>query len=137
MKPLIAIVSLITLVLASPLSSANEDRAADLEGRLQEMQERLNLGDAQIEQMAPIMEGAIRKRREIMARYGIDPANRNGSTSRPSLRKMRAMKQELAVVQSDTRAALAPILSDTQMAEFERMQEERLAGMRERMRGSQ
>jgi hypothetical protein len=48
MKPLIAIVSLITLVLASPLATANEDRAAESKGRPQEAQERLNLSDAQI-----------------------------------------------------------------------------------------
>jgi hypothetical protein len=49
---------------------------------------------------------------------------------------MRAMSQEMEVVRSDTRAALDPILSDAQMAEFDRMQEERKAQMRERVRSS-
>ncbi|MFB1487057.1 MULTISPECIES: hypothetical protein [unclassified Thiocapsa] len=136
MKSLLAIVSLITLVLASPLSTANEDRAAELKGRMQEAQARLNLSDAQIDQMAPIMERAMQAQKDILARYGMDPENRNGSGSRPGLRQMRAMKQEMAVVRSDTRAALEPILSDAQMAEFQRMQEERKAQMRERMRSS-
>lgn len=136
MKSLLATVSLITLVLASPLSTAKEDRAADLKGRMQEAQARLNLSDAQIVQMAPIMKRAMQAQKDIMARYGMNPENRNDSGSRPSLRQMRAMKQELAVVHSDTRAALEPILSDAQMAEFQRMQEERKAQMREGMRSS-
>jgi hypothetical protein len=136
MKRLFATVSLITLMLASPLSIANEDRAAALEERLQEAKARLNLSDAQVDQIAPIMEDAMRAQKDIMARYGIDPKSRNGSGSRPSLREMRGMKQEMTVVRSDTRAALEPILSDAQMAEFELMQEERQAQMRERMRGS-
>jgi Spy/CpxP family protein refolding chaperone len=136
MKSLFVTVSLITLVLASPLSTAKEDRAADLKGRMQEAQARLNLSDAQIDQMAPIMERAMQAQKDIMARYGMDPEDRNGSGSRPGLREMRAMKQEMAVVRSDTRAALEPILSDAQMAEFQRMQEERKAQMRERVRSS-
>ena len=136
MKSLLAIVSLITLVLASPLSTANEDRAAELKGRMQEAQARLNLSDAQIDQMAPIMERAMQAQKDILARYGMDPENRNGSGTRPGLRQMRAIKQEMAVVRSDTRTALEPILSDAQMAEFQRMQEERKAQMRERMRSS-
>jgi hypothetical protein len=136
MKSLFVTVSLITLVLASPLSTANEDRAAELEGRMQEAQARLNLSDAQIDQMAPIMERAMQAQKDIMARYGMDPEDRNGSGSRPGLREMRAMNQEMEVVRSDTRAALEPILTDAQMAEFQRMQEERKAQMRERVRSS-
>ena len=136
MKPILAAVSLMTLVFVSPLSTASEDRAAELKGRMQEAQARLNLSDAQIDQMAPIMERAMRAQKDIMARYGMDPEDRNGSGSRPGLREMRAMKQEMAVVRSDTRAALEPILSDAQMAEFQRMQEERAAQMSERMRSS-
>ena len=136
MKSELLVVSLITMVLAGPLVSANEDRAAQLEGRMQEAKARLNLSDAQIDQMAPIMEDAMATQKDILARYGIDPENRNGSGSRPGLRQLRAMKQEMAVVRSDTRAALEPILSEAQMAEFQRMQEERKSQMRERMRSS-
>jgi hypothetical protein len=136
MKSLLATVSLIALVLASPLSTANEDRAAELKERMQEAQARLNLTDAQVDQMAPIMERAMQAQKAIMARYGIDPENRGGSGRQPSLREMRAMNQEMEGVRSDTRAALDPILSDAQMAEFDRMQEERKAQMRERVRSS-
>jgi hypothetical protein len=136
MKSLLVTVSLITLVLASPLSNANEDRAAEFKERMQEAQARLNLSKAQIVEMAPVMKRAMQAKKDIMARYGINPENPNDSGSRPSLRQMRAMKQELAVVRSDTRTALEPILSDAQMAEFQRMQEERKAQMRERMRSS-
>lgn len=136
MKPILAAVSLMTLVLASPLSTASEDRAAELKGRMQEAQARMNLSDAQIDQMAPIMERAMQAQKDILARYGMDPENRNSSGRRPGLREMRAMKQEMAVVRSDTNTALEPILSDAQMAEFQRMQEERKAQMRERMGSS-
>jgi hypothetical protein len=78
----------------------------------------------------------MQAQKAIMARYGIDPENRDGAGRQPSLREMRAMSQEMEVVRSDTRAALDPILSDAQMAEFDRMQEERKAQMRERVRSS-
>lgn len=136
MKTLLATVSLIALVLASPLSTANEDRAAEIKERMQEAQVRLNLSDEQVKQMAPIMERAMQAQKEIMARYGIDPENRDGSGRQPGLREMRAMNQEMDVVRSDTRAALEPILTDAQMTEFQRMQEERKAQMRERVRSS-
>jgi hypothetical protein len=136
MRSLLATVSLIALMLASPISTANEDRTAELKERIQEAQARLNLSDTQVDQMAPIVERAMQAQKAIMARYGIDPENRDGAGRQPSLREMRAMSQEMEVVRSDTRAALDPILSDAQMAEFDRMQEERKAQMRERVRSS-
>jgi len=136
MKSLLAILSLIALVLASPVSSANDDRAAELEERMQEAKTRLNLSEAQSDQIEPIVERAVKSQQEILTRYGIDLENRGGSGRKPSLREMRAMNQEMEVVRSDTRAALEPILSDAQMAEFERMQAERKAQMRERLRNS-
>lgn len=136
MRSLLATVSLIALMLASPISTANEDRTAELKERMQEAQARLNLSDTQVDQMAPIVERAMQAQKAIMARYGIDPENRDGAGRQPSLREMRAMSQEMEVVRSDTRAALDPILSDAQMAEFDRMQEERKAQMRERVRSS-
>jgi hypothetical protein len=136
MRSLLATVSLIALMLASPISTANEDRTAELKERMQEAQARLNLSDTQVDQMAPIVERAMQAQKAIMARYGIDPENRDSAGRQPSLREMRAMSQEMEVVRSDTRAALDPILSDAQMAEFDRMQEERKAQMRERVRSS-
>jgi hypothetical protein len=136
MRSLLATVSLIALMLASPLSTANEDRSAELKERMQEAQARLNLSDTQVDQMAPIVERAMQAQKAIMARYGVDPEDRDGAGRQPSLREMRAMSQEMEVVRSDTRAALDPILSDAQMAEFDRMQEERKAQMRERVRSS-
>lgn len=136
MRSLLATVSLIALMLASPISTANEDRTAERKERMQEAQARLNLSDTQVDQMAPIVERAMQAQKAIMARYGIDPENRDGAGRQPSLREMRAMSQEMEVVRSDTRAALDPILSDAQMAEFDRMQEERKAQMRERVRSS-
>lgn len=136
MKSILVAISLITLVLAGSLASANEDLATRLDERMQEAKARLNLSDEQIDRMAPILEDAMSTQRDILTRYGIDPENRNGSGSRPGLRQMRAMKQEMAVVRSDTRTALEPILSEAQMAEFDRMQDERKSQMRERMRSS-
>jgi hypothetical protein len=136
MKSLLAALSLIILMLASPLSSANEDRSAALKERLQEAQARLNLSDAQVDQMAPIMERSMQQQKAIMARYGVDPENPASASRQPSLREMRAMNQEMEAVRSNTTAALEPILSDAQMAEFQRMQEERKAQMRERARSS-
>jgi len=74
--------------------------------------------------------------RRVLASYGIDPENRNGRGNRPGLRQARAMRKEMNAVRSDTLAEVDKILTDAQLKEFKRMQEERQAEMRQPIRGA-
>jgi hypothetical protein len=102
---------------------------------MEEAKARLNLSDDQLDRMAPVLEESIEAQRRILSRYGIDLERRNGSKGKLGLRQARSMRQELEAVRADTLSELEGILNDDQLDEFERMQEERKAEMREHIRG--
>ncbi|MGD2031838.1 MAG: hypothetical protein PVI25_06100 [Gammaproteobacteria bacterium] len=135
MTRLLTAAFLTTLALVSTPSLAQEDRAAQVEQRIEEAKARLNLTDEQLDQMTPVLEESMAARQSILSSYGIDLENRSGSAKKLGLRQARAMRKELDVVQADTLDALGRILNDEQMEEFKRMQEERKAEMRERILG--
>ena len=135
MNRLLTAAFLTALALVTPPSLAKEDRAAQVEQRIEEARTRLDLTDEQLDRMAPVLEESMEARRRILSSYGIDLEDRSGPDKRIGLRQARAMRKELDVVQADTLEALAGILNDEQMDEFTRMQEERKAEMRERIRG--
>jgi hypothetical protein len=119
----------------SPLALSEEGFAVEMEQRLAETRARLNLTDAQLDQMVPVIENSRARQQQILARYGIDLQRRNDSASRLGLRQARAMREEMDVVRTDTLNALEGILSEAQLVEFKRIQEERKAEMRKRIRG--
>ena len=135
MNRLLTAAFLTALALVTTPSLAQEDRAAQVEQRIEEARTRLDLTDEQLDRMAPVLEESMEARRRILSSYGIDLEDRSGPDKRIGLRQARAMRKELDVVQADTLNALAGILNDEQMDEFKRMQEERKAEMRERIRG--
>jgi hypothetical protein len=119
----------------SPLALSEEGSAVEMEQQLAETRARLNLTDAQLDQMVPVIEKSRERQQQILARYGIDLQRRNDSASRLGLRQARAMRKEMDVVRTDTLNALEGILSEAQLVEFKRIQEERKAEMRKRIRG--
>ena len=133
MKLLPTITTLMFLALFSQSINADAHPNLEAEQRLAQAQARLNLSDAQKEQMAPVMQQSMQQRKTILANYGIDLDNPEGS-SRPGFRQARAMRSELQVAQADTISKLEGILTDEQLDEFKQMQEEQRAEMRERIR---
>ena len=132
---ILVIFAAMAAVMASATTHAQDDRAAEAEERMEQAKARLNLTDEQADQMAPVLESSIEARREILANYGVDLESGNGSASKLGFRKARAMKKELEVVRADTLDAVDDILTDEQLDEFRRIQEERQAEVRERFRG--
>ncbi len=133
MTRILTAVALVALVLVGPPAVADEDRAAQVEQRMEEARTRLNLSDEQVDQVAPLLEESMRAQQNIMESYGIDPGNQAGM-EKIGLRQARAMSRELNAVRSSTVDALGGVLTDQQLDEFKAMQEERKAEMRERMR---
>ena len=135
MKQLLSKAAILSLALVSPFALAGSDRMAQVEQRMEEVRERLNLSDEQIEQMTPVLEESMEKRQAVLSSYGIDPENRANAKGKLGLRKALAMKKELNAIRTDTLRALDDVLTDGQLEEFKLMQAERQSEMRERIRG--
>ncbi len=136
MKPLTTAIAILALSLISPRLQADEHRAAMAQAQMQQTMARLELTDEQIEQVKPVLQGAASAQQEILVSYGMDPQSRQNGASKPGMRQMMAMRDEMTAVRESTLEALDPILSDEQMDEFKLIQKERQAEMRERMRAS-
>ena len=126
----------VSLMLLSPLGLAQEDPSVRIEQRIEEVKTRLELTDEQVEQMTPVLEESMQARQSIMARYGIDPEN-GGKPSKMGFKQLRAMRNEMNALRTDTLAELDNILTDKQLEEFKLMQEEQKAEMRARLRATQ
>lgn len=122
----------LTAALAHAQPSAEQQ--AQMEERMASIVERLELTDEQKTQLEPIVADSLTQQQEILAKYGIDPENRS-SGSRPSPRQAMQLRREMETVREATKGELAGILSDEQLAEYARIQEEAKAEMRKRMRG--
>jgi hypothetical protein len=114
---------------------ADSDREALVEERLAEAKVRLNLSDDQLEQVKPIMKASIEAQRSILARYGIDLEAEGGPKTKLGLREARQLRNDLAEVRAGTLEQLDEILSDEQLDEFRKIQEERRQAMMNRIRG--
>ena len=136
MQRLTAAATLIALFAIGTQAKADDDRAAMAQEQMQQTFERLELTDEQIEQVKPVIEASVASMQEILLSYGMDPESRQGSAEKPGFRKMRAMRKEMHAVRENTLAELELVLSDEQLEEFKRIQGERQAEMRERMRGA-
>lgn len=136
MQRLTAAATLIVLFAIGTQAKADDDRAAMAQEQMQQTFEGLELTDEQIEQVKPVLEASVASMQEILLSYGIDPESHPGSAEKPGIRKMRAMRKEMNAVRENTLAELELILSDEQLEEFKRIQGERQAEMRERMRGA-
>ena len=124
-----------TLVPAAAEESGS--REAELEQRYAEVRERLELTDEQAARIEPIIASGAEATRRVLEENGIDPEARaaSGKRSRLSLRKKRAIAQDLRKIQADVLDDMSEILTEEQLAEYAKMQEERRSKMREQITG--
>ena len=137
--PLPFIALMFLLILFGPIGYADiaeaadrkftEEQIAQIEKRMAETQERLNLTDTQKEQIQPILRDSLEKRMAVLKSYGFSEG------TRPTLnfREKIALGKEMRAIRDDITRQVAGILDETQMAEFEKIQEERREQMRERL----
>jgi hypothetical protein len=134
MTRILAIVTFCVFALLSQLVLAENDRATQVEQRLEQARAKLGLTDEQFEKMVPVLEMSGEAQRHILSNYGIDLESRSGSTQKLDASQAMAMKLELDVVREDMLAAVEDILTDEQFDEFKRFQKENQAEMRKRIR---
>lgn len=125
----------ISVALAASTISAqaeNVDReAADeqIQQRVLETKERLQITEEQAPVVQEILKESAERRFAILEKYGF------GDGERPSLnfREKRRLRSEINDVNEDTLERLSEILTDDQLEEYKKIQEERGAEMRERL----
>lgn len=116
-------------------ASANDERRENIEYQISDLKNRLALSDAQTEQITPLLEKNANARKEILKKHGIDLENFNPDHRKKlSFREKRKLGSELKASRKATQEELAQILSDKQMDEYRKIQQERKDKMRERMR---
>lgn len=123
------------VVLAVQPVWADSDREALVEGRFAEAKVRLHLSDEQLEQVKPIMKASIEAHRSILARYGIDLEAEGGPKTKLGFRHARQLRNDLEEVRAATLEQLDDILSDEQLDEFRKIQEERRQAVMNRILG--
>ena len=123
-------------VTSSLAQQADPDRVAELEGRIEQAKQRLNLTDEQIAQIGPILKSSFEATLQVLENHGVE-FNREaaqGPRERLSFREMKAIRMDLQAVREETVAEMADVLTGQQMEEYLEIQEERRADLRERIR---
>ena len=131
---MVTIVSLMASLTTSLAQQADPDRVAELEARVEQTRERLNLTDEQVARIEPILESSFEASMLVLENHGIDLSVPRDQRERPGFRKMRAIAKDMKAVRQETAEEMAEILSDEQMEEYRKIQEERRAELREQIR---
>ena len=119
----ILLLIILTLIQAMPAMAFREKPCQDPEQIIATMQERLNLTDEQVEQIRPIVYEQSENRRELFEKYRSQ--GRQGRS---------AMREEMQEMRSETDARLAEILSDQQLQEYQKIQNQRCEQMDQKFR---
>ncbi|MEM8917795.1 MAG: hypothetical protein AAGE37_02960 [Pseudomonadota bacterium] len=123
------------LLVPSPVQAQTQNlsdsQKAQIEQRLEQAGQRLQLTSAQKEQVIPILKSNMRANINILQRYGFSQDNR----PKLSLRKKLSLRSDLSKQRDATNAKLSRILSGTQMKTLEKIQDENRARMRKRIQG--
>lgn len=106
----------LTCAAAAQQRDIDPARAEALAARLDEFRARLALTEEQKAAVEPILRESFERRAAF--------AEKMRGGSKPSRREMRRMRDDAERIRNETRAALAPILSPAQLAEYDRIQEE-------------
>lgn len=99
-----------------------------------ELKERLNLTEDQIEQMRPVLENSVERRLAILEKYDIDLENRDPDKKKPGYRTLRKMRKDMNKSREQTNKELSNILSDEQLKEYKKIQDERKDKMRAKLK---
>ena len=119
---------------APSLQASGAEPAEQFRRQLQNTRALLDLTDAQVEQVGPILQAAFEARLEVLREYGIDLRDGAGSAGRLGFFQARRLRRDLDGVQERTLDALDDVLTDAQLEAYEELQEERREAMRERLR---
>ena len=130
---LVTMFGLLASLTTSQAQQADPDRLDELDARIEQTRQRLNLTDEQTVQIEPILESSFHASMLVLESHGIDLSVPREQRARPNFREIRAIGKELQAVREETAEEMAEILTEEQMEEFRKIQEERRAEMREQI----
>ncbi|WP_444892775.1 hypothetical protein ACJJIQ_23860 [Microbulbifer sp. ANSA003] len=134
MKKLFSLViAAIITISANTLAWADNDHAAQLAERLEATKAKLNLSDEQVEKVKPILESANEQRRQVLAKYGVNIESPSGAIQKMSFREKRQLGKEMAAIRKSTLSEMSTVLTDQQLAEFKKLQEENRAAFKAKL----
>lgn len=102
----------------------SQEQAAE---RIEAAKNRLNLTDEQAPRVEAILRESAEKRRAVLEKYGV------GGDNRLSFREKRSLRGELESIRQETKSALGGVLTDDQLAEFGKIQEEQRQALRAKL----
>ena len=109
-------------------------RLGEFVERLEETRSRLDLTDEQVEQIRPILRSSFEAQARVLRKHGIDLERRSGKDRRLGLRQLRQLGRDLDAVRKQTLEKLSGKLTNTQIEEYGKIQQERRQAMRKRLR---
>ena len=137
---LTALAALVIVMTSLSAGAAEQERRlsdaqlAQVEERLAEARERLDLTAEQEEAIKPILRDGAERSGEVFAGYGVTADTLGSKEGRLSFREMRRLRGDMDAVRAETRASLAEVLSAEQMETWDELAEESRARMREQIR---
>lgn len=130
---LVTMFGLLASLTTSQAQQADPDRLDELDARIEQTRQRLNLTDEQSVQIEPILESNFHASMLVLESHGIDLSVPREQRARPNFREIRAIGKELQAVREETAEEMAEILTEEQMEEYRKIQVERRAEMREQI----
>lgn len=120
------------LIVSAPAAQAQptDEQIAQAQERMAEMRERLQLTDEQAAELEPIITAAVEKQQAVMDKHGVSMSG----GGRPSRRQLMQMRSDVDAVRQETNSQVKSVLKNDQYEEFLKIQEERKAERRARMR---
>ncbi len=110
----IAFLIAFTCMQASAANAFRRFKVADPEQVISDLTEELDLSDAQVEQIRPVIQNHAEKRNEIFDQYRSE-----GRSGRQE------MRSQLETLREETQSELASVLTEEQMEKYKAYQEER------------
>ncbi len=109
------------------IQSLSDEQIQAFADRIEEARQRLQLSNEQETALTPIITESVRERVAVLQRYGFSRENRPDLSFRQKL----GLRKEMNVLRDNTNEQVAAILTEEQMREWRKIQEEARARMRD------
>lgn len=117
-------------------NSGWSEQGAKAAEKLEETKVRLNLTDDQFVSIEPILIEDLAQKNQVLLEHGINLESGERPTGGMNIRKARALANDMGSVREKTIEKLSVYLSDEQIQEYKKIQEENKEKMRERIKES-
>ena len=117
-------------------NSGWSEQGAKAAEKLEETKVRLDLTDDQFVSIEPILIEDLAQKNQVLLEHGINLESGERPTGGMNIRKARALANDMGSVREKTIEKLSVYLSDEQIQEYKKIQEENKEKIRERIKES-